>query len=58
MTDEYRTIETELTSHLDGYLTGEMTTVGHLLSQIQEVISSGRAVSIWQSPWIDRTRSW
>ena len=38
--------ETELTSHLDGYLTGEMTAAGCLLSQIREIMSSNRAVSI------------
>ena len=46
MTEEYRARETELTSQLDSYLTGEMTTAGRLLSQIQEMMSSNRAVSI------------
>ena len=46
MTEEYSARETELTSHLDGYLTGEMTNTGHLLSQIQEMMSSGQAVSL------------
>ena len=45
MTDDYRARETELTSHLDGYLTGEMTTAGCLISRIQEVMSSNRVVS-------------
>ena len=44
--EEYRVRETELTSYLDGYLTGEMTTAGRLLSQIQETMSSNQAVSI------------
>ena len=45
MTDEYCVRETELTSQLDGHLTGEMTTAGRLISQIQEVVSSNRVVS-------------
>ena len=45
MTDDYRARETELTSHLDDYLTGEMTTAGHHLSRIQEMLSLNRAVS-------------
>ena len=39
MTKEYRLREVELTSHLEIYLTGEMTTAGRLLSRIQETIS-------------------
>ena len=46
MTEEYRMRETELTSHLDGYLTGEITAAGRLISQIREMISSNRAVSL------------
>ena len=46
LTDEYCARETELTSHLDSYLTGEMTSAGCHLSHIQEMMSSNRAVSI------------
>ena len=46
MTEEYRQREAELTSHLDSYLTEEMTTAGRLISQIKELISSNRVVSI------------
>ena len=46
MTSEYHGRETELISHLDGYLEGEMTTARRHLSHIQEIMSSNRAVSI------------
>ena len=46
LTVEYQARETELTSHLDGYLTREMATAGRQLSQIEETMSSSRAVSI------------
>ena len=52
MTDEYRARETELTSHLDGYLTREMTTAGRLISQIQETISSNQVVSNNSALWV------
>ena len=48
MTEEYRVRENEITSHLDSYLTQEMTTAERLISQIQEVMSSSPAVSRWQ----------
>ena len=46
MAEEYCARETELTSPLDDYLTGKITTAGRLLSRIQETMSSNRAVSI------------